>query len=101
MKPARLALTHNLVVAYGLHKNMTMVEPRKATFEEIHDFHSADYIDFLQRWARWCGAVAVRGVNCAVRCGGHARCDVPHAGWAHPPPPRPLPLPGGMCAPTG
>ena len=40
MKPARLALTHNLVVAYGLHKHMTMVEPRQATPEEMQAFHA-------------------------------------------------------------
>ncbi|OBS65395.1 hypothetical protein A6R68_06058 [Neotoma lepida] len=40
MKPHRLALTHSLVLHYGLYKKM------------IHDmcrFHSEDYIDFLQR----------------------------------------------------
>lgn len=49
MKPARLALTHNLVVGYGLHRKMTVYSPRKATEEELVEFHSEDYINFLKR----------------------------------------------------
>ena len=49
MKPARLALTHNLVVGYGLNKHMEMYAPRKATEEEMSDFHTRDYVDFLKR----------------------------------------------------
>ncbi|KAJ3254945.1 Histone deacetylase 3 [Boothiomyces macroporosus] len=49
MKPARLALTHNLVVGYGLHKKMSMYSPRKATDEEIAEFHSEDYVEFIKR----------------------------------------------------
>lgn len=49
MKPARLALTHNLVVNYGLHKKMDVFSPRRATDDEIIGFHSMDYIEFLKR----------------------------------------------------
>ncbi|KAH6591375.1 hypothetical protein BASA50_008729 [Batrachochytrium salamandrivorans] len=49
MKPARLALTHNLVVGYGLHKKMSVYSPRLATDEELTEFHTEDYIDFIQR----------------------------------------------------
>ncbi|KAI9208261.1 uncharacterized protein BJ171DRAFT_490830 [Polychytrium aggregatum] len=49
MKPPRLALTHNLIIGYGLHNKMEVYRPRKATEEEIHEFHRADYIDFLKR----------------------------------------------------
>ncbi|KAJ8324605.1 histone deacetylase [Batrachochytrium dendrobatidis] len=49
MKPARLALTHNLVIGYGLHKMMTVYSPRLATDEELTEFHTDDYIDFIQR----------------------------------------------------
>ncbi|KAI8997963.1 histone deacetylase-3 [Gaertneriomyces semiglobifer] len=49
MKPARLALTHNLVCAYGLHKKMTAFRPRAATEDEITSFHEADYVEFLKR----------------------------------------------------
>ncbi|KAJ3202176.1 Histone deacetylase 3 [Clydaea vesicula] len=49
MKPARLALTHNLVVNYGLHKKLDIFSPRRATDDEIASFHSEDYVDFLKR----------------------------------------------------
>ncbi|KAI8899727.1 histone deacetylase-like protein 3 [Globomyces pollinis-pini] len=49
MKPARLALTHNLVIGYGLHKKMSMYAPRKATDEELMEFHSEDYIEFIKK----------------------------------------------------
>ncbi|KAJ2805289.1 histone deacetylase [Coemansia guatemalensis] len=49
MKPHRLTLTNHLVLNYGLHKYMDVYEPRRATEEEICEFHSEDYIDFLKR----------------------------------------------------
>jgi histone deacetylase HOS2 len=49
MKPHRLTLTNHLVMAYGLHRKMEVYQPRRATDEEILQFHSADYIDFLKR----------------------------------------------------
>ena len=49
MKPARLALTHNLVIGYGLHKNMNVYNPRPATKEELAEFHSEDYVEFIER----------------------------------------------------
>ncbi|KAL2915960.1 histone deacetylase [Polyrhizophydium stewartii] len=48
MKPARLALTHNLVVGYGLHRKMNVYTPRLATDVEMTQFHTEDYIAFLQ-----------------------------------------------------
>ncbi|KAH3901622.1 histone deacetylase HOS2 SCDLUD_001388 [Saccharomycodes ludwigii] len=49
MKPFRLMLTDHLVSSYGLHKIMDLYETRKATKEELTDFHSKDYIDFLEK----------------------------------------------------
>lgn len=49
MRPHRLELTNNLVLAYSLHSKMTMHSPRSATEEELVEFHDADYIDFLKR----------------------------------------------------
>ncbi len=49
MKPHRLSLTHNLVLNYGLYKQMQVFRPRKASEEELLQFHSQDYIDFLQK----------------------------------------------------
>ncbi|KAI8854345.1 hypothetical protein BC829DRAFT_373163 [Chytridium lagenaria] len=49
MKPARLGLAHDLIVSYGLHKRMEMYVPRRATEEEMTEFHAEDYIEFLKR----------------------------------------------------
>ena len=49
MKPHRLALTHNLVLNYGLYRKMEVYRPYRATPEDMHAFHSADYVEFLQR----------------------------------------------------
>eukprot|EP01116_Phalansterium_solitarium_P024049 TRINITY_DN868_c0_g7_i1.p1 TRINITY_DN868_c0_g7~~TRINITY_DN868_c0_g7_i1.p1 ORF type:complete len:432 (+),score=153.89 TRINITY_DN868_c0_g7_i1:107-1402(+) len=49
MKPHRLALTHNLILHYGLYKKMQVYRPRAATVEDLTSFHSDDYINFLSR----------------------------------------------------
>ncbi|VDN26294.1 unnamed protein product [Gongylonema pulchrum] len=49
MKPQRLAALHSLVVNYGLHKEMLVLSPPRASATEIERFHSKDYVDFLQR----------------------------------------------------
>jgi histone deacetylase 1/2 len=49
MKPHRLAITHNLMLAYGLYRKMDVYRPRLASAEELATFHSADYVDFLRR----------------------------------------------------
>lgn len=49
MRPHRLELTNQLVLGYGLHERMSMHAPRKATEEELLEFHDGDYVDFLKR----------------------------------------------------
>lgn len=49
MKPHRLALTHNLVLNYGLYKKMEVYRPYRACVEDMTMFHTPDYIDFLQK----------------------------------------------------
>ncbi|KAG5437912.1 hypothetical protein PCANB_000258 [Pneumocystis canis] len=49
MKPHRLTLTNHLILGYGLHKYMDIYRPRRATDEELEQFHSVEYIDFLKR----------------------------------------------------
>ncbi|XP_002162003.2 histone deacetylase 3 isoform X1 [Hydra vulgaris] len=49
MKPHRLALTHNLVFSYNLHKKMNVFRPSHATPHDMTRFHSSEYIHFLQR----------------------------------------------------
>lgn len=50
MKPHRLTLTNHLVLKYGLHDKMEIFQPRRATDDEILEFHAADYVDFLKRY---------------------------------------------------
>lgn len=47
MKPQRIAVTHCLVLNYGLHKYMNVYRPYQATFHDMCRFHSEEYIDFL------------------------------------------------------
>lgn len=49
MKPHRMAMTHNLCLAYGLYRHMDVYKPRAASADECKRFHSSDYIDFLQK----------------------------------------------------
>ena len=49
MKPHRLQMTHNLVLAYQLYKKLEVYRPHLATTEEMTQFHAADYIDFIKR----------------------------------------------------
>lgn len=49
MKPARLMLTHNLVLSYGLYRRMQCFKPHRATAGEMAQFHSPEYIDFIRR----------------------------------------------------
>lgn len=48
MKPHRLAVTHSLVLNYGLHKRMQIYKPYRANAHDMCRFHSEDYIEFLQ-----------------------------------------------------
>jgi hypothetical protein len=50
MRPHRLELTNQLVLAYGLHNRMSMHSPRKATEEELLAVHDQDYLAFLKRY---------------------------------------------------
>ena len=49
MKPHRLAVTHSLVLNYGLYKKMQLYRPYRASSHDMCRFHAEDYIEFLQR----------------------------------------------------
>ncbi|KAF4669517.1 hypothetical protein FOL47_002476 [Perkinsus chesapeaki] len=48
MKPQRIRMAHDLVVGYGLYKNMTVYRPHVATDAELSNFHGEEYISFLK-----------------------------------------------------
>ncbi|KAK7923957.1 hypothetical protein PG985_006011 [Apiospora marii] len=47
MKPWRLTLTKSLVTSYGMNFAMDNYTARTATYEELTNFHTDDYVDFL------------------------------------------------------
>lgn len=47
MKPQRVQMTHSLIINYGMHKYMDIKRPFHATYENLINFHSEDYINFL------------------------------------------------------
>ncbi|ORX67540.1 hypothetical protein DL89DRAFT_269340 [Linderina pennispora] len=49
MKPHRIRMTHNLVISYELYKKMSIYRAAPATCQEMTQFHSDDYVDFLNR----------------------------------------------------
>ncbi|KAJ1667362.1 histone deacetylase [Coemansia sp. RSA 1646] len=49
MKPHRIRMTHNLVMSYELYKKMSIYRAAPATCQEMTQFHSDDYVDFLHR----------------------------------------------------
>lgn len=48
MKPLRVRMTHTLCTNYGLYRHMDVFRPAHATFENLTNFHSTEYINFLQ-----------------------------------------------------
>lgn len=48
MKPHRIRMAHNLVLAYGLYKKMEIYRPQLITEEEMTRFHADDYVHFLK-----------------------------------------------------
>lgn len=47
MKPLRVKMTHTLLVNYELYKYMDILRPFHASYENLTNFHSVDYINFL------------------------------------------------------
>lgn len=48
MKPFRLTLTKSLIMSYGMHVAMDSYMSRMATPEELEEFHTSEYIEFLE-----------------------------------------------------
>lgn len=48
MKPWRLTLTNKIVLSYGMHHAMDMYMSRSASRQELEEFHTEDYVQFLQ-----------------------------------------------------
>ncbi len=48
MKPIRIKMAHQLIVNYGLYRQMEVYEPHWANYEELTNFHSSAYINYLE-----------------------------------------------------
>ncbi len=49
MKPHRLRMTHQLILGYGLYRKMEVYRPRKCSASQLQRFHSAEYVNFLEK----------------------------------------------------
>ncbi|KAK2625470.1 hypothetical protein QTJ16_004782 [Diplocarpon rosae] len=49
MKPHRIRLAHSLIMNYGTYKHMEIYRAKPATKHEMTQFHTDEYIDFLQK----------------------------------------------------
>ncbi|KAK2599949.1 histone deacetylase [Conoideocrella luteorostrata] len=49
MKPHRIRLAHSLIMQYDLYRKMEIYRAKPATRGEMTQFHTDDYIDFLQK----------------------------------------------------
>lgn len=49
MKPMRIPMVHNLVLAYDLHRKLDMFSPRQAEARELTAYHGREYIEFLRQ----------------------------------------------------
>ncbi|CAM1504402.1 Fc.00g019930.m01.CDS01 [Cosmosporella sp. VM-42] len=49
MKPHRIRLAHSLIMQYNLYQKMEIYRAKPATRGEMTQFHTDDYIDFLQK----------------------------------------------------
>ncbi|KFD70768.1 hypothetical protein M514_01279, partial [Trichuris suis] len=48
MKPRRIGMTHDLVMNYGLYRDIAVYRPRRATLEEMARFHAKDYLESMK-----------------------------------------------------
>ncbi|KAG8943678.1 histone deacetylase [Tulasnella sp. 424] len=49
MKPTRIRMCHSLVMNYGLYKKMEIYRAKPATKREMTQFHSDEYVEFLNK----------------------------------------------------
>ncbi|KAK5149436.1 hypothetical protein LTR04_007064 [Oleoguttula sp. CCFEE 6159] len=49
MKPHRIRMAHTLIMNYGLYKNMEIYRAKPASKYEMTQFHTDEYVDFLQK----------------------------------------------------
>lgn len=48
MKPIRMKMAHQLIVNYGLYRKMDVYEPHTASLNELMNFHTQDYIEYIE-----------------------------------------------------
>ncbi|KAF1762384.1 hypothetical protein GCK72_010646 [Caenorhabditis remanei] len=48
MKPHRIRMAHELILNYGLYRNLSIYRPTPASFKDITRFHSEEYVNYLK-----------------------------------------------------
>lgn len=48
MRPLRVKMTHALITNYGLFNHMDVYKPEHASYKNLTNYHSKDYVNFLQ-----------------------------------------------------
>lgn len=59
MKPIRIKMSHQLIVNYGLYRKMDVYEPHWATVDELTNFHSLDYINYMENISKKCDTSSI------------------------------------------
>ncbi|KRX05810.1 hypothetical protein PPERSA_02342 [Pseudocohnilembus persalinus] len=50
MDPKRISMAHSLIVGFGVYSSLDHYETREASLTEMSQFHSRDYIEYLQNY---------------------------------------------------
>jgi acetoin utilization deacetylase AcuC-like enzyme len=61
MKPHRVRMAHDLIVRYGLYKQLQVYKPLHASLDEMAAFHHRDYLEYLTVADRGGDRVGARG----------------------------------------
>ncbi|OJA18800.1 hypothetical protein AZE42_00840 [Rhizopogon vesiculosus] len=70
MKPTRIRMCHSLVMNYGLYKKMEIFRAKPATKREMTQFHSDEYVDFLNNVGDDCPVFDGLFDYCSISAGG-------------------------------
>eukprot|EP01083_Nonionella_stella_P040704 110360_1 len=76
MKPHRMRMTHNLIIDYGMYKDMQIFRPYALHEADMTAFHSDDYIHFLQRVSPETSSQYDKELRVFCRNDEHSDCPV-------------------------
>jgi len=84
MKPHRIRMAHDLIVAYDLYKQMEVYKPYRLELNHMAKFHADDYLNFLRRATPGAGLQEMDRYNmdrdCPVFDGLFSFCQISSGG---------------------